>query len=127
MSLSADGRAILAIIAGGLAFQGCGSDSQSSDLPSCPGVTVATCPEAVPSYAGEIAPIIDARCNHCHAPGNPDGLWPLTDHASVKDWSDTILRDVGACIQPPPRSGYALTLDERNALEGWLLCGAPDN
>jgi uncharacterized membrane protein len=90
-------------------------------------VTEATCPDSVPSYASDIAPIIDAKCNHCHAPNNADELWPLTDQESVNAWSDTILRQIRACAQPPPDSGYALTLDERQALEAWLVCGAPDN
>jgi len=90
-------------------------------------VTEATCPDSVPSYASDIAPILDARCNHCHDPDIPDGPWPLTDQQSVHEWSATILRQIRACTQPPPDSGYALTLEERQALEAWLVCGAPDN
>ncbi len=127
MSVNRRWQRALLVLAGTLAFPACSSDSKPADPPACPGVTEATCPDSVPSYANDIAPILDAECNHCHAPNNPDMLWPLTDHDSVHDWSDIILRQIRACAQPPPDSGYALTLDERQALEAWLVCGAPDN
>jgi len=110
-----------------LLFSACSSDSKSADPPACPGVTEAACPNIVPSYTSDIAPIIAARCEHCHAVDNAQGLWPLSDQEGVNEWSDTILRQIRACAQPPPASGYALTLDERQTLEAWLVCGAPDN
>lgn len=119
--------ATLLVLAGGLAFPACSGDSKPADPPACPGVTEATCPDSVPSYASDIAPIIDAQCNHCHSPGNADGLWPLTDQESVNEWTDTILRQIRACAQPPVDSGYALTLEDRQTLEAWLVCGAPNN
>jgi uncharacterized membrane protein len=122
------GRCIwLLLVAAGVLIPACSSDAKPDDPPACPGVTQAKCPDTVPSYASDVAPIIEAKCQHCHAVDNTQGLWSLSDQEGVNEWSDTILRQIRACAQPPPDSGYALTLDERNALEAWLVCGAPDN
>ncbi len=93
----------------------------------CPGVTAQSCPDAVPSYRDEIAPLMAARCQTCHALENDSGLWSLGDQQSVAEWSDTILRQIRTCSQPPLDSGVHLTPAERHALETWLVCGAPDN
>ena len=95
--------------------------------PACPGVTVESCPDEVPSYEHEIAPLMEARCQTCHAAKNDAGLWSLGDQESVADWSVTILRQIRSCSQPPPDSGVYLTATERNTLETWLVCGAPNN
>jgi len=94
---------------------------------ACPGVTAESCPDVVPSYQDEIAPLVAARCQTCHAPENDSGLWSLGDQESVAEWSDTILRQIRTCAQPPPDSGVRLTPSERHALEVWLVCGAPNN
>ncbi len=94
---------------------------------ACPGVTADSCPDTVPSYADEIAPLLQARCQTCHALKNDSGLWSLGDQESVAEWSNTILRQIRSCSQPPPDSGVYLTVSERHALEAWLVCGAPDN
>jgi hypothetical protein len=120
-------RLSILLLASGFALIGCDGDSPRSDAPACPGVTEETCPDSVPSYASDIAPIVEARCEHCHAPNNDQGLWTLSDQESVNAWSDTILRQIRACAQPPPDSGYSLTLAERQLLEAWLVCDAPDN
>jgi len=117
----------LVLAAAVVLFPACSSDTKPAGSPACPGVTQAQCPKTVPSYASDVAPIIQARCEICHAVNNAQRLWPLSDQKSVRDWSDTILQQIRACAQPPPNSGYALTLDERQALEGWLVCGAPNN
>jgi hypothetical protein len=113
-----------AALAVAIALSACG-DGDSP--PPCPGVTAESCPANVPSYQDEIAPLLEARCQTCHALENNSGLWSLGDRASVAEWSDTILRQVRACSQPPPDSGVYLTTTERRALETWLVCGAPDN
>ncbi len=112
-----------------LASQGCGDgdSSPTSADNACPGVTAKSCPDTMPSYASDVAPILEARCQTCHAPENNAGLWSLGDQASVSEWAGTVLRQIRSCSQPPPDSGVTLTLSERQALEAWLVCGAPDN
>ncbi len=116
--------ALLVAGAGVLALPACG-DGDSP--PACPGVTAEACPAEVPSYQDVIAPLLEARCQTCHAPENDSGLWSLGDRESVAAWSDTILRQIRNCSQPPPESGVYLSSSERHSLEAWLVCGAPDN
>jgi uncharacterized membrane protein len=118
---------LVVVVASGVSSPGCDGDSPSSERAECPGVTQKACPDSVPSYASDIAPIIEARCEHCHAPDNDQGLWLLSDQESVNEWSDTILRQIRSCSQPPPDSGYSLSAEERQMLEAWLVCGAPNN
>ena len=106
--------------------------SDSSDQPDaqaqvCPGATVLRCPSRIPSFSRDVTSIVQSRCSGCHSPFNDAGLWPLNDQQSLSDWQISILQVLRACSQPPPASGVALTLSERQAIEAWLVCGAPDN
>ena len=92
-----------------------------------PGVTAESCPDEIPSYQAVIAPLIEARCQTCHATENDSGLWSLGHQESVAEWSYAVLREIRSCSQPPPDSGVFLRSSERHALEAWLVCGAPDN
>jgi hypothetical protein len=85
------------------------------------------CPATVPSYATQIAPIFNARCNGCHNANDPTSPWPLDNHSDVHDWRGTILDDLEHCAMPPPDSGMPLPDNERALLQAWLVCGAPDN
>jgi hypothetical protein len=116
--------ALVRAVAIAVALPACG-DGDSP--PACPGVTAETCPDDAPSYKHEIAPLMEARCQTCHAPENNSGLWSLGDQESVRDWRDTILRQIRSCAQPPPDSGVYLSASERHALETWLVCGAQNN
>lgn len=101
--------------------------TQDAAATPCPGTTVATCPTSVPSFSRTVTPIVKSRCTICHSPVNDAGLWTLDDLQSLSDWQFSILQDLRACVQPPPKSGVTLTIAERMAFEGWLVCGAPDN
>jgi uncharacterized membrane protein len=103
------------------------SDQQDAQVQACPGTTVASCPNTIPSFSATIVPIVQARCNVCHSQSNDAGLWPLNDQQSLYDWRVAILEVLRSCQQPPPGSGVSLTLTERKAFEAWLVCGASDN
>lgn len=79
----------------------------------------------MPSFSAEVAPILDARCNNCHAPDIDGGPWPLDTQKNVKDWSTLLIKDLKECSMPPP--GSPLPAAERDKLWAWLICGAPDN
>ena len=84
----------------------------------------AACPVPAPSYAKDIAPILDAKCNTCHAA--PDaGIWPLTNYQDVSDWQTLILSDVEYCAMPPAGAAQ-LSAIEQSALLAWVVCGAPE-
>lgn len=118
--LVARASALLALSVG----MGC---SQHPEPTGCPADLPASCPAKVPSWANDVQPIIDRRCNPCHGGG---GIAPPTfnfaTYQGVSNNSGSILTQVYACRMPPPDAG-APTLAEREALLGWLVCGAPNN
>jgi hypothetical protein len=135
--------ALLGAMLGGLV--GCGGDqdpstaggpnqgaSTSTDeqVVSCTpidaGADAATCPIPQPSFARDIAPLLDRECNNCHTPGST--LWPLVGYENVRDWSYSILLDVDGCRMPPADGGTApLSTHDRALLLGWITCGANNN
>jgi len=88
---------------------------------------VPKCSPTIPSFSRQVTSIVQSRCGGCHSPANDAGLWPLDDQESLSDWQITILQVLRACTQPPPDSGVALTLSERQTFEAWLVCGASNN
>lgn len=105
-------------------------DIAQADAPAATGVVTAcaavptACTMPSPGYAKDIAPILNAKCNTCHA--NPDsGLWPLIDYEDVSDWQTLVLSDVEYCTMPPPDSTQ-LTPNEQATILSWVVCGAPE-
>ena len=95
--------------------------------PACPNDLPGACPSPPPSYARDVAPVIAARCGPCHAPGGVEAAQrDFSAYATVHTQRVTILTQIHACLMPPADAG---TLDaaERATLQGWLVCGAPDN
>ena len=104
-----------------------GAVACSSSHPACVPPTSEVCPSTVPSFSTEIAPILNSRCNNCHAPDIDGGPWPLDTRQNVKDWAPLLIKDLKECSMPPPGSGVAFPVEERDKLWAWLICGAPDN
>lgn len=105
------------------------SASTEEQVVSCTPIdagAAATCPEPEPSFARDIAPLLDRDCNTCHTPGST--LWPLVGYQDVRDWSYSILLDVDGCKMPPADGGTAaLSSHDRALLLGWIACGANNN
>jgi hypothetical protein len=108
---------------GVMLLSGCGEPDGTS---TCPNDLPASCPVGVPSYAADIAPVIHDRCAPCHSPGGSAGDRPLTSYAEVYARRGPVLNQTHAC-RMPPSGATAPTPDERAALLGWLVCGAPNN
>jgi hypothetical protein len=106
-----------------------GGTPDSAQPANCTFIDASACPGTAPSYANDVAPILDLRCNTtCHAPGV--GPWPLTNYADVSDWADVIGPYVEQCGMPPPDSNAGdgnMTDAERQTVLDWLACGAPNN
>jgi hypothetical protein len=84
------------------------------------------CSGDAPSYANVVAPIIANDCSQCH---NSDEhiAWPLDDPSDIADWTDAMLLNLGACLMPPRDSDVVMSDADREAINAWLICGAPDN
>ncbi|MEP7122242.1 MAG: hypothetical protein ABJE95_15080 [Byssovorax sp.] len=93
---------------------------------SCPNDLPASCPVPAPKWGADVAPVIEARCAVCHAMGGVAADKPLTTYAEVFSRRGAILNQVHACKMPQAGSTQ-LTAAERAALQGWLVCGAPDD
>jgi hypothetical protein len=122
-------RALFAVAACALAaFSipiGCSGEAEEPTGAVCEPLPV-ECPGEAPSYANVVAPIIANNCSQCHNP-NDHLAWPLDDPTDVADWSDAMLLNLAACLMPPRDSDIVLNDADREALNAWLICGAPDN
>ncbi len=95
------------------------------DAASCPQVPLPTrCPTPAPTYAGDIAPLIEAHCLECHS-GQLPGTWPLTSYRHVADWEDLIRASMISCSMPPPDATTTLTEEQRLLVLTWLRCDLP--
>jgi hypothetical protein len=85
------------------------------------------CPDLIPSYTDEIAPIIAAHCGQCHTAEDPNGPWPFDDVTDVADWRLEIQLSLEECLMPPLDTAAPLSAADRQTLHAWLVCGAPPN
>jgi hypothetical protein len=94
----------------------------------CTTVTPASCPTPIPSYAQDVVPVLNAKCNGCHTGATSTSPWALTAWVDVNAWALSLAHDLLTCTMPPADAGApALTKAETDALLGWIVCGAPDN
>jgi len=104
-----------------------GSADADGSAAACPPPSSTACAAPSPSYANDIVPIFDARCNGCHDPTIPDGPWPLHDYQDVIDWKGLVVDSLLNCTMPPADGGTPLPELERQRLFAWVACDTPDN
>jgi hypothetical protein len=106
----------------------CTGDSSSSgpSTTTCPDDLPAACPSAPPSYAKEVAVVIQQSCTPCHAPGGEQASRSLVTYGGAFANRSAVLNQVHACRMPPLGSP-PLSADGRKVLQEWLVCGAPNN
>ena len=92
-----------------------------------------------PTWNQDIAPLVEARCAGCHAPGEI-GPFPLTDYASAAPMASAMAASVESGSMPPwgaeatdectPRYGWkndiSFTDEEKALLQAWADAGAPE-
>ncbi len=105
-----------------------GSDpsATSSGAAACPDDLPAACPSVQPSYAKDVAPVVQQACTPCHAPGGQQSNRQLVTYAGAFGNRSPMLNQVHAC-RMPPRDAPPLDAEGRKVLLDWLVCGAPDN
>jgi hypothetical protein len=108
----------------GAVLVACGGPRGSNG--SCPNDLPASCASPAPSYQAKVAPIINLRCITCHSPGGQEASRPLQTYSQVYSERSAVLDQVYACNMPPVSAAQP-TEQEREALLGWLVCGAPQN
>jgi uncharacterized membrane protein len=88
---------------------------------SCPTAYPTACPSVAPTFAAVVAPVLHARCTICHAPGQQ--VPTLDTYAHISAQSQQVFFRVQSCAMPPPPRP-PLTLDERDTILNWIVCGA---
>ena len=108
----------------------CGEEPSAGNpaAPACPAGLPdnSGCPTSAPSYATEIAPLVDERCGGCHYRGNRNSKQVLETYDYLHSSVSVIEKEVYGC-QMPPQGEPVLSEAERQRLLQWLVCGAPDN
>ena len=93
---------------------------------AAPAIRPQPAPASAPTWSGEVAAIVKARCATCHVPGGAEASKPLTTYAEVHALRSSVLNQVYAC-KMPLAGAPELEASERAALLAWLVCGAEDN
>jgi hypothetical protein len=78
----------------------------------------------VPSYDGDIAPIVANRCTLCHSPSGIANTVLFDTYEQAYSWYKVMYSQIFTCSMPPSCAG-ALPDEERQALLKWFVCKAP--
>jgi uncharacterized membrane protein len=101
------------------------------DLKADTGVTCAV-PERMPTFASDVKPFVDARCNVCHSNQPRDGGFaPLGQNfesfANFQPWAEASLDSMRGKSMPPPESDALASVAEICMLKAWIEQGAKDD
>src|SRR5580765_5093450 len=64
------------------------------------GAALAQAPAGAPTFAKDVAPIFQAKCQTCHRPGQM-GPMSLLTYEEARPWARSIKAKVGARLMPP--------------------------
>jgi uncharacterized membrane protein len=111
-----------------LVAAGCGGDAAAPVAAACPNDTPAACPASAPSFARDVAPLLQDRCGTtaCHAPTGAEPNRPVQTWGEVAPQAEDILSQIHTCRMPPAGQPTLLAA-ERQLVLAWVVCGAPDN
>lgn len=88
---------------------------------------VTYCDTVAISYSQDIAPIIQANCIRCHAPGGEQESSPFTTYNELKQYTDgAIVERVNGIGGIMPPDG-AISACDKLKIASWVNAGAPNN
>jgi mono/diheme cytochrome c family protein len=108
---------------------GCKSSGSAAECPPAP--VNPPCPDAPPSFAGDVYPnVFVPICVPCHGPGGQESNMPFTSYPRIYGTNGSTAREIYAqvfenCLMPPAGSP-PLSDQQRQKLLDWFGCGAPD-
>jgi len=98
--------------------------------PSCPDDLPRSCPNPAPTFSADVSPLIQKHCAGCHSADGEEPNRPLINYDSITGSMDATARMVEtqlvACAMPPSNQP-PLTAEERQAILGWIVCGAKND
>jgi cytochrome c553 len=112
------------LLAGAALLVACSSSDAAA--PACTDVLPACPASGAPSYASTVAPLVAAACLSCHAPGGEQSSRTFETYAHLYAQRSPVLNQLHACLMPPV-DGPQLSDADRQTIETWLVCGAPNN
>jgi hypothetical protein len=89
---------------------------------------------AAPTFSGDVAPIVYAKCVACHRPGEVAPMSLIT-YKDVRPWASSIREKVTSRVMPPWhadrqygafRNEQSLTQNEIDTIVKWVNAGAPE-
>lgn len=92
----------------------------------CVDKTPASCPATEPSYATDVAPLLEKYCTTCHSANGSQPMDPLDTYTDVKQRSGEVKSQLAGCLMPPEGS-TGPTDAEVETILAWVVCGANDN
>lgn len=118
---------VLLILSIGILLTSCYYDKEGILYPE----TANCIPQASPSFQTDIKPILDARCNNCHAGTSPSAGIKLDSHANVLPYvADGSLlgsiKNMGS-FSPMPKNSGKLSACEIQKIENWIKAGSINN
>jgi uncharacterized membrane protein len=89
-------------------------------------------PETPPTFALDVKPFLDARCNVCHSSHPRDGGFApraqnFETYAGFKPWAETSLSSMRQGSMPPLEFDPAASAAEMCLLKAWIDQGAKDD
>jgi hypothetical protein len=102
-------------------------DKSVAAVTPCPLAEASGCRQP-PSYASDIAPLVQRTCMPCHAAGGVAADRRLSTRAELTQLETTVIGQVNGCTMPPADAGpdAMMTPTDRTELEQWFICGAPN-
>jgi len=105
----------------GLGAWACGGGAPAPS--SCPNDAPDTCPAGAATFAATVQPLLQSRCGACHVAGGVEAVRPMQTYDQVKKQTMDMFLSISACIMPPADQPQP-TSEERQAIMGWIVCGA---
>jgi pyruvate dehydrogenase complex dehydrogenase (E1) component len=113
---------LLAACSSGTTSTGSSTGTSSSSSSSSASTTDAS--TSCPSYASEVAVILDNDCVSCHGPGGNESNKPLDSYASAAAYASQMKMEVSTGKMP---QGKTMAAADESTLLAWINCGAPNN
>lgn len=93
---------------------------------SCGVTTPSSCPTSAPSYATDVAPVMQKYCTSCHVAGGQEANKPLDTFSAVSQRSGEVQDQIAGCDMPPSGATQP-TAAEMQVVLDWIACGAQNN